>query len=190
MTAHVMIDIETLGSAQQGRPAVVQIGAVTFNARGVNMDETFNQCIDRHAPDMGEIDCDTVWWWLGQSEEARQAAFHGSNSRPTARQLFGDFIAWVQRLEGGDPYVKFKFWAKPISFDLRIIRSHCEHFGLDIWPFRSEVDLRSACFAAGVNPSAHKPEVAHDALSDAIAQAQTAVDVLRKIESPTTKETN
>ncbi|MFM9673750.1 3'-5' exonuclease, partial [Streptomyces galilaeus] len=67
---HVMLDLETMG--QGNNAAIVAIGAVFFEPTTGEIGDTFYRKIDlESAAQYGEIDPNTVLWWLKQSDAAR-----------------------------------------------------------------------------------------------------------------------
>ncbi len=69
----VMIDIETLGAG--GDNLICQIGACYFDRKTGEIGKTFKVNVDAiDAVQEGfQLDADTVYWWLAQSEEARKS---------------------------------------------------------------------------------------------------------------------
>ena len=64
-----MLDLETMGKGPSA--AIVTIGAVFFDPMTGELGAEFEAHIDlRDSARFGEIDPDTVLWWLGQSDEA------------------------------------------------------------------------------------------------------------------------
>jgi len=69
----VMIDLETLGNGEN--KCVIQVGACYFDRKTGEIGKTFKRNIDaRTALAAGfQMDASTVYWWLGQSAEARES---------------------------------------------------------------------------------------------------------------------
>ena len=91
----VMMDIEAL-STQLGA-VVLTIGAVIFDPESDRIGQTFairlpaQEQIDRGAL----VDVDTIQWWMDQSLEARQAAFHGPCANSVADRRRKRPWSWV-----------------------------------------------------------------------------------------------
>ncbi len=68
---NVMIDLETLGNGEN--KCIVQIGACYFDRLTGDIGQTFKCNVDaKSATDAGfQLDAQTVYWWLAQSEAAR-----------------------------------------------------------------------------------------------------------------------
>jgi len=178
MNDHVMVDIETLGIGPNAM--IVQIGAVRFDPEGVGATFNFNATFGD-----GDMDVDTVVWWLRQSAEAQAAVFGQSVPRDgPLRQGLYDFVRWL--------FVKptMYVWANSPSFDLALMKGAWSRHASDppriggvSWPItpRMERDfrtLRTLGRLMGVEgPVRVGPK--HDALSDARFQAEWAILVLR-----------
>jgi DNA polymerase III epsilon subunit-like protein len=185
---NIMLDIETLGG--DDRAPILAIGACAFDENGVDEDNTFYRTCSVDGNDMfgqNAIDPDTVEWWLQQSDEA-QAALFDTPRRLTLKLMLDDFFDWVVvrlPIEGA----KLVCWAKPPSFDCRIVKAACERCGVD-WPFswRDERDVRVIIDIAkelNIKSALHeqKPEIKHRADHDAVAQAKVVVATMRHLKS-------
>lgn len=186
MTLDLMIDIETFGETPNA--PIVQIGACMWDmdepinfARLQENDKTFFANVDLQSSlNLGrKVDGSTIYWWMEQSEEARQSLLH---ERRSLREAFMYFVSWMQRK---DPDISFmtpfagRVWAWPTSFDLVIM--HSSHRDLYPqtrlpWRRRMETDARTYCTAAGIrgvdDPAPKRSDgIAHSALDDALAQA-------------------
>ena len=107
---HVMVDIETLGTAPGS--VIVSIGACRFNEREIGSDR-FYRPIDVMDSLMAGLTTDpaTVGWWRMQDKDARAALVPG---RPLRETLL-DFMKYVQAVD--DTHV----WAKGPDFDLVLL---------------------------------------------------------------------
>lgn len=189
MSHHLMIDIETLS----GRPdaLVLQVGAVLFEpamgtlqAPGRKWDlRTDEQENDWHR----DIEARTVLWWAQQSAEARTAVLQvPSRERVHPAQCLVELGDLIDAAE----YV----WARGPAFDLAILNSlyaavQAATTGLvpdrkplfPFWKWRDERVLRDLLDAVGYGQQRHG--VAHDALDDAVSQANNvlrAYEVMRR----------
>lgn len=187
----VMIDIEAL-STQLGA-VVLTIGAVIFDPESDRIGQTFairlpaQEQIDRGAL----VDIDTIQWWMDQSLEARQAAFHSPCAHSVPQGL-GKFSRFLQRI----PAEKLRLWSNGPAFDsaqLQLLYARFrEPLGLgNRWPVRYNADrdcrtIFSLAYPQGGIPVEEKG-VAHNALDDAIWQAravQTCMQKLRVLAHP------
>lgn len=77
MTTNAMLDLETLGTNQEGLPVVLSIGMSVFELDG----EGYGNSILVHPNRKQQINTgsvmeyDTVKWWMQQSDQARNDAF-------------------------------------------------------------------------------------------------------------------
>ena len=78
MNKHVMVDIETLGTACDA--PILSIGAVAFDIESGEISSKFYRAVDpSSALERGRADGGTLRWWMGQSDSARKAAFSGNS---------------------------------------------------------------------------------------------------------------
>jgi hypothetical protein len=178
MPTEVMLDLETLGSGP--RAAVVQIGACTFDPETGTGDADFppqqrwffRNIRFRSAMRYGEADGDTVAWWLQQNDEARLGLLSDPIDLPAALSAFAEWWATLGKVNG--------LWSHA-TFDAVILQSaydSCTKWCP--WRHRQVRDLRTlqSLYWPGKR---ERDGVHHNALDDAIFQAQLARDSLRTI---------
>lgn len=173
MTHHVMVDLETLGTRAGCK--IISIGAVIFSAAtGVSETQRFNSRINRYTqpPTLWE-DPETVAWWGRQSKEARDRVFSNPVPVPHMADVLYEFTEWL----GRDAIV----WGNGADFDNPILSAAYAALGKrQPWGnwngrcYRTLKDLRPAIKLV-------RQGVHHDALDDAISQAEHAVRILRAI---------
>lgn len=168
-TTHISLDLETLGTGSNA--AIVSIGAVEFHAHGVG--RAFHQNVTfTSAVAHGFVDGDTIRWWLGQSDAARQSLVSGS-AQDLPEVLYG-LNEWVQAMT---PNGDVRLWGNGASFDCVVLENAYKRAGIDpFFTFRQHRDLRTLLSLVPENSRKlmwASPTVAHDALSDATAQALT-----------------
>jgi len=165
MTAHVMLDLETWGTAPGC--ALRSIGAVAFDpsdefAGG----EHFYANIERESCEAYGLTVDpkTVEWWERQSREAREALL--TDPHPLML-VVTEFHAWWRRI--GATYV----WSNGANFDEPIWSAVSRAVGADVpWQFWNVRDTRTIWDAAGINPKKiARSGTAHNAFADAKHQA-------------------
>ena len=176
---HIMLDLETLGTAP-GCP-ILSIGAVAFDAGGVREDHFYSAVKLAENP---IVSAATLLWWLDQSEEARHTLIDDQEAAPSAEEALKAFSSWVESMRLGG--VRFDgFWANGASFDLPIIESAMREVGVDVpWPFYMHRCFRTMKGLPGADAADVKPEfkgTAHNALDDAIHQAHWLVHIHHKI---------
>jgi DNA polymerase III epsilon subunit-like protein len=150
-----MLDIETLGL----RPGciILSVGACTLDG-----ERQFEVVIDREScAERGlSVHQPTLDWWHTQDEGLRKKVFGGTVPLHEALVRLNSFIDTASAV-----------WANGSPFDFPILREAYIRCGiLPSWKYHQELDmrtLRSVCNFSRI-PSA----VAHDALADALAQAE------------------
>lgn len=171
---HFMIDIETLGNTSNA--AVVQIGCVGFFPTSSQVSKQFKINVTPH--EKSSMDFSTVQWWMGQSEEARKSVFEGQFFEPKeALEALTQFIT-----ENASEY-GHKVWSKPSTFDIVILENLYRNCGMKPpWFHWNTRCMRTVLEAANVQRNEEIiPQVAHDAGSDAEAQALTVIKCHNKL---------
>ncbi|UGB26378.1 3'-5' exoribonuclease [Methylorubrum sp. B1-46] len=174
---HVMVDIETLGTAPGS--AILSIGAVAFDP----FTELLGVCFEANinladAVDRGlTIDPQTVIWWAGQGQDAIASTFLKSDAQPLASVL-ADLGTWLRGCGA-----EVRIWAHGASFDPVLIEAACKKCGVPApWKFRDLRDTRTIFDLAGISSLAEyrcANDVHHSALSDAKVQARAVGDAYR-----------
>lgn len=179
---HVMIDLETLGTAFDA--PVLAIGAVYFDPDTGALGDRFYGAIDvADACRYGRPSGDTIRWWMGQGDEAREAAVAGKHPAVLVFEKFDEFMV----KHGPDAHP----WGNGASFDISILDFAFPKI-LDKpvpWKFWNVRDCRTIkALASKVPPfQAERQGTHHQALDDAIYQAQWVShywQALRGIKSP------
>lgn len=172
---HLMLDIETLGTSPGC--VVLSIGAVEFGLQG-NITGKFHSHLDTSDQTQKglHIDAKTVEWWLDQDKVAQEALLSAERFHPKhVIEAFIDTFAWEN----------IQVWANGASFDFPIIKALFEAYDFKLpWPYYSEMDFRTVKNMVGKNNFNRlrvRPTLAHDALSDAEAQAMTLVNIINWI---------
>ena len=160
----LMIDLETLGTKPNS--VILSIGAVAFDENGIHDEFYVNVDLENSMALGFSIDPSTVYWWLKQSSEA--GAVLGKNLT-IADKAIKEFCSFVCRNEPSE------VWANSPSFDCVMLKSYfnkCDHG--EPWAFWIERDYRT--FLSLTSASRVYPSIAHNALEDAKAQAQTLIN--------------
>lgn len=158
----VMIDIETLGRV--AGCAVLSIGAVTFNRMTGEIGDIFYVCMGaENARKYGEVDPDTLDWWMKQSEQAKKDAFNGTADPVEAAKSFASWLS-VNDLP----------WGNGSVFDITILEAWFKATGVAVpWKFWNIRDVRTAVDLCGVDVKQFPREgTYHNALDDAIHQVK------------------
>lgn len=168
----VMIDIETLG-VKPGCP-VLAIGLAAFNMDTVL--ETLTLSI-KPAHWHGEINPQTVAWWLSDksiSQQARDTVTGGTWSDVEAAMQIKGFL----RQFGGN-----ELWANDPSFDCTILRAWWDRLPIPQGPFPSHYREERSCrtlFGEAKRylidlSSCYYGAIAHDPGSDSACQARAVI---------------
>lgn len=167
-----MLDLETVGT----RPgcAVLSIGAAMFDFEAMKIGETFYQAI---VPESNKtfglhFDPSTEQWWSRQSEEAR-AVWSDPNAM-ALDEVLTMFSAWCREQAG---IRSFYVWGNGANFDDPVLAAAYHATGINKpWEFWNSRCYRTIKSLSPAVPLI-KPTVAHNALADALAQAQAALDM-------------
>jgi hypothetical protein len=165
---HCMVDIETLDT--QISAAIVSIGAVVFDPRGEDYQETFSLTIDEksnrwHGRTVSDA---TLEWWAQQPSEARERTFGGPHTELSTAMR--SFTGWLNALSP----TCTRIWAQDPDFDVAILAHCCRMLDI-IWPFkfwesRSCRTAKELAYPEGNFPPVAMNGYKHDALADAKAQ--------------------
>jgi hypothetical protein len=169
----IMLDLETLGTSANS--AILSIGAVRFDAYGSEVGETFyrrvsiDSCLERGLTVSGR----TIMWWMGQTDEARQA-IAGDDGEGIILVL-NDLAEFIKE----DDCV----WGCGASFDNAILAHAYETCGISIpWKYYNNRCYRTL---KALYPSADRPAfdgIKHHALDDALNQAKHLQVILSNLQ--------
>ena len=178
---HVMLDLETLSTSQDA--VIVSIGACMFDPRDSGVEHTFHAHLNLGQPGRTFTDS-TIRWWMRQSDEARSAAFGEPLEKASLPFALNAFAQWF-RANGGA-----EVWGNGAAFDVSILEHAyrtTESAPSAPWAFYNIRELRTLRALPEVADVPRvEPELAHDALSDAIAQAKHVQALYKKLVTPTT----
>lgn len=174
----VMIDLETLATSPDA--AILSIGAVRFDPFG-------NEATDpEHDEFYLRVDVDscdslnltvsdaTIEWWSKQSQEAQDEAFNPEN-----RIHIKDAFEQLYKFCWGCKTV----WSNGAAFDVVICETIFNRIGKKVpWDYWQVRDCRTLFDQEIIRIDPQKPAItAHNALADALAQAISVQNVLRKL---------
>lgn len=183
----ISFDLETLGLKQDAM--ILAIGAVKFDRKTGEISEQFYQAVDITAPvGGGTIDASTVYWWMNQPAAARSAIFDDSEEakaeRVDLRQAlvkFSEFIGFNDDLAEGE-YPDVALWQRGDK-DGQWLASAYQGMGLALpfryWQLKDERTLTE--LFKPIKPM--RFGVHHNALDDAIYQAQCLCNVFARLYS-------
>lgn len=179
---NVMLDIETIGKGSNA--AIISIGAVLFCPQSNKVGAEFHVAIDpASAIHYGNMDADTIKWWMKQEDEAR-ALFNNENAMLLPDALL-EFTDWINQIE----QVKDRIvWGNGATFDNVILANAYKQAGIELpWAYFNDRDVRTIV-ALGRQLKHFDPKkdmpfdgVKHDALDDAKHQAKYVSAIYQKL---------
>lgn len=168
---NIMIDLEMLGVGPEG--FICAIGAVAFDAQEIGL--PFYGTVTNEIGN-GEIDAETVFWWLRQSAKAR-AEFERTEVRFSCLLIaLADFSRWVTTVDA-----QF-IWSNGAAEDGVWLRQAYKRNGL-----APPLDFRRAMCYRTIKNLHHRPGdhpedgTHHNALSDATWQAQHLINMNARV---------
>lgn len=172
---HLMIDIETMGTTSNS--VICSIAAVQFDLKTGMVGHSFFDTISiQSCLDVGlKIDADTLKWWLGQSDKAREMLFVSNKPLPVVLIDFNTFLAETYGIkEGGNlPDIdSLQIWGNGSRFDLGILGNAFRSCGMPIpWLPWNERDVRTlVSLAPQIKKQTEFEGVKHNPLHDCLHQ--------------------
>jgi len=180
----IMLDLETIDITPTA--AIVAIGAVHCNLTTGEQADTFYRVVDFDGQlELGmSIRAKTMYWWMEQSEAARQAICQEQKS--SLRDACGNFKQWLLSIdESGE---RLRLWGNGASFDNAIIRYAFSRFDAE-FPVKywNDRDMRTV---VGFYPKKLQEDwrnnnrrrgAHHNALADAKHQVKYCSDILKEL---------
>lgn len=172
MVTDIMIDTEFLSLTYDAH--ILSIGIVAWDITAEKftpLDSTHQfPSLDSQTPFKAKIDQGTLVWWLQQSIEARGGIAHGQ--KILYRNIVNVF--WTIFYFFQDHKEVKRVWSHGAVCDLPLLKHWYDKLGMEVpWDYRTPRDTRTLFEAIGHTPKRNYGEgVAHDALSDAMAQAE------------------
>jgi len=132
----IMVDIETTG-LQPDNAAILQIGAVPFNYKTMEIDTDNLFKVSLTMPKTRYWTDDTQSFWMGQNREVYDRIMSECVIWKDGMRKFYDYA-----IAQGD----LNFWCKGLNFDWNFIESYYRDMELPMpFGFRDAIDLRSFC---------------------------------------------
>lgn len=165
---HIMIDLETMGTRPDA--PIISIGAVTFDAEGIKRKLYLNVDLGSAVNSGAKIDAKTVMWWMGQSDEAREALVTKDDQYSVVGALIV-FSKWMHsdNISG--------VWGNGATFDNVILReTYLNAAVMCPWEFWKDKCYRTV---KGMYPDVtiERAGVHHNALNDAETQAEHLIRI-------------
>lgn len=182
MTREISIDLESM--SLEPNAMILAIGAIEFDRVTGQLGNTFYRTIDITAKGGGGvIDPSTVQWWMNQSQLARDRVFADPESVPLAQALidFSEWLGFDESLPEGE-FPDVHLWQRGDKDNQWLT---CAYEGLQLaMPYRynqiSDQRTITNLFPKGFFD--YGDSVAHDALSDATAQAEHLMQAFAVLE--------
>jgi hypothetical protein len=183
MMKDIMVDIETMDNVASA--AIVSIGAVQCNLITGELGAEYYRVIDLDGQaEIGmSLNAETIYWWMDQSELAREALL--IKGKISLDAMCGSFSKWILHLDPSGE--KMRLWGNGASFDNAIIRyafRQCGHSLHESVKFWNDRDMRTI---VGFYPrqlqekwrrSNYRAGTAHNALDDAMHQVKYCSAIL------------
>lgn len=168
----LMIDLETLSTTSKS--VVISIGACFFDIEKRTIGPTFYMVLDiQDQIDKGrEISASTLKWWFNQ-ENAAKRVFNENHKSPAV--VLGTLNNWVKA--NCSDSRKVKVWGNGATFDISIMESIFHDYGVGLpWFYAGVMDLRTYKRFIAKGKKVPIIGTAHNALDDALSQAQYVID--------------
>lgn len=173
---HCMIDLETMGTSPGC--AIASIGAVIFNPEKGTVGDTaldkFYAVVDlASCQSVGlTMDAGTVYWWLSQSQKAREALCKEKKSLQEALQALSSWYA---------QHNAKRVWCHGATFDVPILDAAYRACGIGTpWKFWDVRDTRTIFDLSDVEIQ-RNTGIHHNALDDSINQADAVCRAYKRL---------
>jgi exodeoxyribonuclease VIII len=171
----VMLDLETLGTAPYS--PVLAIGACAFALDDSPITDVFYQAIDLESClELGmRPSSSTIKWWMQQEEAARVQAFNDIKQVKLSLALDAFTDWWGSR--------PMSMWGNSARFDCGLLEAAYRTCGKELpWDWFKERCYRTLKNLPGARSVAlQRQGTHHNALDDAVSQAQHLRDIYRAL---------
>ncbi len=169
----VMLDFETLGNGKD--KCVCQVAAVYFDRMTGELGASYKATIfaGSHIALGGKIDADTVYWWLKQSQEARNSILNPTKNIVEAMSELNEFLIPSARI-----------WSHA-TFDFVTLMDTMKQCGIKpTFTYKHGLDIRTLVYLANVSfDKTPREGVHHDALDDCKHQVKYCVAALNTLKT-------
>jgi len=173
--AHIMVDIETLGTGSKAM--LLSIGAARFDPmKSGHIEDSFYVVIDpTTAQPYGEIDAGTLLWWFHKDRDEPRHQLMDESMVDLGSALEG-FRMWYQEAPG-------PVWGNGASFDNVILANAYKAIGDEPpWGFWLDRCYRTLKSLPGAPAMQRGEKTHHNALDDALAQALHMQEIVGALE--------
>lgn len=174
---NVMVDLETLGTVPGC--AILSIGAVAFCPRTQTLGERLYIEINRHNTRQAglKINESTLAWWKTQPGGLEFLARTDSGGEILSTALTG-LTYFLEQFD----LKEVRVWGNGSDFDNAILAAAYDAIGLETpWKFWNNRCFRTLKSVCGHGLSMPRTGVHHNALDDAVTQANLAMKILGKM---------
>lgn len=169
---HLMIDLETLGT--DADCPVIAIGACFFDKNAIHQKFYRALNVEEQIDDGRKTSGSTIKWWMGQNNAAKEVF---REDAVLTQEGIEDFYQWV--ITYCHPK-NVKPWGHGPTFDIVIIEHLMKMYNVKIpWSYRNVRDLRTFNEFVYDGSATERQGTYHNALDDAITQAQMVIDGLK-----------
>lgn len=173
---HVMVDLETISLANNA--ALLSIGAIVFDEEHT-WQEFYVKIDSLSCVKLGlHKDSATLDWWEQQDSNARKEAFSGTEQLAI---VLVQFTEWLDNLKTfqGEPVT---IWGNGVAADNIWLKSAYAACGFAVpWSYKHDRCYRTMMAMLDYQDAWVQPDIAHHALSDAKAQAETLILAMERI---------
>lgn len=168
----VMLDLETLSTRPEA--TILTFGACKFspyNQEEITQGIYFRINVDEQIAIGSHIDDETIAWWGRQADDVREEAL-GDDNRISLEQFTQELNRFLVGVDN--------IWAQGPVFDIVILENLYRRLGKPcLWQFWQIRDSRTLLSTLG-DPREKNKAGLHNALEDAVSQAQAVQFVFKK----------
>lgn len=167
---NLMIDLETLGTDVDA--VVISIGACFFDPKTKEIGAKFNMNLNvEDQMTTRSITASTLKWWMCQADAAKTVFNEESAATSLILKMF---VTWV--LTNAKPE-EVVVWGNGANFDISIIEHILKENKVVVpWLYKNVMDLRTFKKYIANDAKIVRHGVHHNALDDAISQAQFVME--------------
>lgn len=169
---NVMIDFEAFGNGKHA--AVCQVGACYFDMSTGEIGDTFSANIDAESAvkSGGVIDGNTIYWWLKQSQEARESLVNPA-PKPV-EQVFTELNLFLKHADS--------IWSHA-TYDFVLLTETLKRLGIKpSFHYRVARDIRTLiCLTSTSVSKVERTGLHHNGLADAMHQVKYCVIAMNKL---------
>lgn len=171
---HVMVDIEALGTTDDG--LIVSVGAVKFDWKSLKIVETKMWHLDLDDQPGRVLNANTLKWWLSQPEEVQKQLTHPERSK--SQEFIEEFDTFCNNTS--------KFWAMGVYFDFfhleNFYKTNNAKWGYSRTRYLDAKPIRFLLKKAGI--TVERQGAHHNALDDAVYQTQIIIEYEKYVRGP------